>query len=139
MYFFKICNILASAGPSLNPVTLPRWTGNPPALCARLVQPGLALTFPSIYQYRQSSFALLDPTKPERQTLVSFLLVVPEAQGVTGRPRWRQQREWVQRAVDESVEFRMPGEVVEQIVDSVNRGMDACEAERYATELREAR
>jgi len=107
---------------------------------ARPVQTGLALTFPNIYQHRQSSFTLLDPTKPGRQMLISFFLVDPEVQGVLGTAEVApQQREWVRRAVDEAVDPRVPGEVVEQIVDGMEGVMDVCEAEGYARELREVR
>ena len=82
----------------------------------------------------------MDPTKPGRQTLVSFFLVDPEVQGVWGPAEVApQQRAWVRRAVDEAVDLRVPGEVVEQIVDSVEGVMNVCQAERYARELREVR
>ena len=107
---------------------------------ARPVQPGLALTFPNIYQHRQSSFALLDPTKPGRQTLVSFFLVDPEVEGVVGTAEVApQQREWAHRAMDEAVDPRVPGELVKQVVDEVEGIMDVPEAEEYARELREVR
>jgi len=61
-------------------------------------------------------------------------------QGVVGTAEVApQQREWVHRAVDEMIDIRMPGEVVEQIVDDVDGVMDVCEAEGYARELREVR
>ena len=104
------------------------------------VQPGLALTFSNVYQHRQSSFALLDPTKLGRQMLVSFFLVDPEVEGAVGTAEVApQQREWAHRGVDEAVDLWVLGEVVERVVDAVEGIMDVPEVEEYARELRETR
>ena len=103
---------------------------------ARPVQPGLALTFPNIYQHPQPSFALLDQTKFGRRTLVSFLPADPEVEGVVGTAEvapQQQPEEWTHHAVEEVVVNQVPGEVVNQVVDGVEGIMNVPGAE-YARE-----
>lgn len=107
---------------------------------SRTVEPALALTFPNIYQHRQTAFSLLDSTKPGHQTIVSFFLVDPEIPGVLGTAEVApQQRDWIRMAMDEAVDKRVPGEVLDQILDMVEGVMDDKEADKYACELREVR
>jgi hypothetical protein len=49
---------------------------------SRPVHDGLAIVFPNIYQHHQTSFTLLDSSKPGHQTVIAFFLVDPEVQPV---------------------------------------------------------
>ena len=93
---------------------------------------GLSIVFPNIYQRHQTSFTLLNPSKPGHQTVIAFFLVDPEIQPIvstaTAAP---QQKQWVKQAVDESLDKRVPVEVVERIMGYVEGLMEAEEAEGY--------
>ncbi|KAG5349692.1 hypothetical protein C0989_002361, partial [Termitomyces sp. Mn162] len=66
----------------------------------RPLTPGLLLAFPNLYQSSLSPFALTDPARPGRLTLVRFGLVDPEVGGVvcTGDVA-PQQEAWIREAV----------------------------------------
>jgi hypothetical protein len=103
---------------------------------SRPVQDGLAIVFPNIYQYHQTSFTLLNPSKPGHQTVIAFFLVDPDVQPIVSTAMVApQQKQWIGRALDESLDRRVPVEVVERIMDHVEGMMEVAEAENYGRAL----
>ena len=103
------------------------------------MQPGLVLTFPNNYQHPQLSFTLLDQTRFGRQTLVLFLLVDPEVEGVVGMAEvapQQQPEDWMHCMVEKVVDFKVLGEVVKQVMNDVEGIMNMPEVEEYVRELR---
>lgn len=103
---------------------------------SRAIHSGLGLVFPNIYQHQQTPFRLLDPTKEGHQTVISFYLVDPEIQPIVSTAMVApQQKAWIRSAVDESVDQRVPTEIIERIMEGVEGLMDIEEAEGYRREL----
>src|ERR1700722_6903140 len=101
---------------------------------------GLGLVFPNIYQHRHTPFQLLDPSKEGHQTVVSFFLVDPEIQPIISTSSVApQQEEWIRRALEESVDLRIPVEIVQQIVEKVEGLMSESEAMGLRQEILEER
>jgi hypothetical protein len=107
---------------------------------SKLTSTGLAIAFPNIYQYRHSPFRLHDPSKEGYQRLIAFYLVDPEIQPVISTSRVPpQQKSWIKAAVEESVDVRLPLELVEKIVDYVEGKMNWDEAVDFRREMLEER
>ena len=107
---------------------------------SRPVHDGLAIVFPNIYQHHQTSFTLLDPTKPGRQRVITFFLIDPDIQPIVSTAMVApQQREWIKQAVDESLDRRIPVEIVERIMEYVEGVMEVGESEKYGKALWEVR
>ncbi|KAF8226655.1 hypothetical protein L208DRAFT_350947 [Tricholoma matsutake] len=107
---------------------------------SRPVHSGLAIVFPNIYQHRQTSFTLLNPSRPGHQTVIAFFLVDPELQPIVSTAMVApQQKHWIKQALDESLDRRVPMEVVERIMDYVEGVMEVDEAENYGRALMQAR
>ncbi|KAG5638016.1 hypothetical protein H0H81_002217 [Sphagnurus paluster] len=99
-------------------------------LGARPLSPGLALTWPNLYQHRLGAFALADTLRRGVLGVVRFWLVDPEvgvgagagaggarARGVVSTRRVPpQQAGWVREAVWAALGARLPGELIETIV-----------------------
>jgi Protein of unknown function (DUF4246) len=101
---------------------------------------GLGIVFPNIYQHRHTSLRLLDPSKEGHQTVVAFFLIDPEIQPITSTSSvGPQQEEWIREAVNEAVDMRVPGEIVEQIVDNVEGLMSVKDAENFREQMRKER
>jgi hypothetical protein len=101
---------------------------------------GLSIVFPNIYQHHQTSFALLNPSKPGHQTVIAFFLVDPDIQPIVSTAGVApQQKQWVKQAVDESLDKRVPVEVVERIMGYVEGLMEVEEAEGYGRAFLEGR
>lgn len=97
---------------------------------------GLTMVFPNIYQYRHTPFKLLNPSKEGYQRVLAFYLVDPEIQPVISTSRVPpQQKSWVKAAVEDSIDARLPFELVEKIVDSVEGPMSEDEVENYRNEM----
>jgi len=97
---------------------------------------GLAIAFPNIYQYRHPPFRLCDPSKQGHQRLVAFCLVDPEIQPVVSTSRVPpQQKSWIKAAIEESIDIRLPVELVEKIVDHVEGKMSWDEALDFRREM----
>jgi hypothetical protein len=107
---------------------------------SKLTSTGLAIAFPNIYQYRHSPFRLHDPSKEGHQRLIAFYLVDPEIQPVISTSRVPpQQKSWIKAAVEESIDVRLPLELVEKIIDYVEGKMNWDEAVDFRREMLEER
>jgi hypothetical protein len=101
---------------------------------------GLAVAFPNIYQYRHPPFRLHNSSKEGHQRLVAFYLVDPEIQPVVSTSRVPpQQKSWIKAAVEESIDARLPIELVEKIVNHVEGKMSRDEAVDFRREMVEER
>lgn len=103
---------------------------------ARSITTGLSIAFPNIYQHRHSSFKLRDPSKEGHQRLFVFNLVDPEVQPVISTSRVPpQQKSWIRAAAGESIDSRLPIELIERIVDEVEGKMTDDEAQGYRNKM----
>jgi len=99
-------------------------------------RPGLGLVFPNIYQHRHTPLRLEDPSKEGHQTVLSFLLIDPEAQPVVStRVVAPQQEEWIREALYETLGMRIPVELIETITRSVEGLMTQSDAENFKDQI----
>lgn len=109
-------------------------------LGSRYISPGLCIAFPNLYQHRQSSLRLLDPTKEGHQRVVAFYLVDPDVSPVISTARVPpQQKAWIKTAAEESMDTRLPVEIIERIIDEVDGKMSEAEADLYRERMLEER
>ncbi|KAG6872770.1 hypothetical protein C0995_006809 [Termitomyces sp. Mi166 len=109
---------------------------------SRALSPGLLLAFPNLYQSHLSAFALADPARPGRLTLVRFGLVDPEVSGVVGTGEVAPQQEaWIREAVFDALggNLGLPHEIVEMVMERVEGVLGEGEARECAKRLREVR
>lgn len=110
---------------------------------------GHAVAFPNVYQHRFTEVHLKDPAKEGSLTLVTFALVDPEIGGdrgdeiggeVLSTSRIPPQRmSWIRRAMEESLDIRIPTEVVDRIMYHTEGLMTDDDAQNIAEEMRLAR
>ncbi|GBE77342.1 hypothetical protein SCP_0102150 [Sparassis crispa] len=116
------------------------------------LSPGSAVAFPNLYQHRLTATHLRDPNHEGSMTFLGLYLMDPELDAYDGKrdSGWEtlspssdtvppQQKEWMRRAVEDSIDVRLPFEIVERIVEEVEGVMTAEEAAAYAKEMREER
>ena len=107
---------------------------------SRQTSTGLAIAFPNIYQHRHSPFRLCNPSKEGHQKLIGFYLIDPEIPPILSTSRVPpQQKSWMKAAVEESIDVRLPTELVEKIVDLVEGTMTRDEAAGFRKEMLEER
>lgn len=100
------------------------------------IRSGLNLVFPNIYQHRQTSFQLADPSKEGHLKIVRFFLVDPDIKPIISTSLVApQQKEWIHKAIDDNLDSKLPFEVVEVIMQNVDGLMTAEEAELYRKQL----
>lgn len=128
---------------------------------------GHTVAFPNIYQHRYTSAKLVNEKESGSATVVGMFLVDPDlsgdprplnassGDGVAVSPtsassdhNFRilstsdvppQQKEWMEQAVDDYIDIRLPIEVVEQIVKEVEGVLTEDEAKVYAEEMKRER
>lgn len=99
---------------------------------SKCITPGLCVAFPNLYQHRQSALQLLDPTKQGHQRVIAFYLVDPDVNPVISTSRVPpQQISWIAAAAEESMDKRLPVEIIERIMDAVEGKMTDVEADHY--------
>jgi len=104
------------------------------------IHTGLTVAFPNIYQYRHAPFKLLDPLKDGHQMVVAFYLVDPDIEPLISTSRVPpQQRHWAKVAMEESLDIRLPVELIEKILDDVGDLMGENEAQGLRREMLEER
>lgn len=77
---------------------------------------GRAVAWPNIYQYCIVPPSLVDSTGPGYRTLLFFHLVDPETPTLSTTVVPPQQEAWMRRALLESLDQRLPVEIVEKIL-----------------------
>lgn len=104
------------------------------------VRNGLAISFPNIYQHRLRRVRLADGQSEGRLTIMAFFLVDPDISPILSTMDVPpQQREWIAQVLQESLDVRLPTEVVERITSMVDSLFSDDEAERYRREMRTER
>lgn len=113
------------------------------------LQEGLSIGFPNMYQHRFTPATLENSDQEGRMSILSFFLVDPDLSAQEpgmerklGPTTWRvppQQKEWVRKAVDESIDVRIPNEVVTRIVDFVSNVWSEDRARAVAKEMKRER
>ncbi len=93
---------------------------------------GLSLVFPNIYQQRRASFELIDKAREGRLTLLMFHLIDPDIRPIVSTSLVApQQKDWIQRALENALYPRLPKELIREIFSFVEGLMDIEEAEDY--------
>ncbi|KAI0082114.1 hypothetical protein K474DRAFT_1655452 [Panus rudis PR-1116 ss-1] len=103
---------------------------------------GHGVAFPNFYQHRLSSASLVDAEQSGSMTLLMLSLVdpdLPKSQVLTTSDVPPQPVHWVRRAVEESLDPRIPSEIVEDIFQNLEGLMSDGEARTYADEMRKER
>ncbi|KAF9486340.1 hypothetical protein BDN70DRAFT_773656, partial [Pholiota conissans] len=100
------------------------------------IRPGLSLVYPNIYQQSQTAFKLADPSKEGHFKVIRFFLVDPDVKPVISTSRVApQQEEWIHQAVDDNLDTRLPYEMIEKIMESIDGLMTFGEAKDYRQKL----
>ena len=101
------------------------------------------IAFPNIYQHRLTEAQLQDGSKEGDMTLVTFYLVDPEMSRdgevlctATVPP---QSTEWIRRAVEESLDVRIPMELIDKIMGFIDGLMSDEEAVHFAARMKRER
>jgi Protein of unknown function (DUF4246) len=77
---------------------------------------GRATAWPNIYQHCTLPPLLVDPTAPGYRTLLFFHLVDPETPILSTTFVPPQQEAWMRRALLESLDWRLPVEIIDKIL-----------------------
>lgn len=107
----------------------------------------LTIGFPNIYQHRFTPCTLENTEVEGSMRILSFFMVDPDLSNGEGGTDLilsssdvpPQSKAWMRRAVEESIDFRLPNEVIDRILDFVKGVMTEEEAREYATRMRKER
>ncbi|KAI0692942.1 hypothetical protein BC835DRAFT_1276765 [Cytidiella melzeri] len=108
--------------------------------------PGRIVSYPNIYQTQLSSTALIDPRQEGSVTLLGLYLIDPDFPNImndddilttTSVPP--QDRKWIHKALEDSLDIRIPMEVIDNIVDHMDWLMSEVEYEQCAMRMRRER
>jgi hypothetical protein len=103
------------------------------------IRSGLSIVFPNIYQHRQTSFGLLDPSRKGYLKVVKFFLVDPDITPVMSTAQVApQQYEGRSAALFDTLSSRLPTELIQQILDKVEGLMTGEEALEYKRRFEDA-
>ncbi|THH33338.1 hypothetical protein EUX98_g822 [Antrodiella citrinella] len=111
---------------------------------------GRSVVLPNIYQHALQPTTLIDQEKEGSMTILSFLLVDPDLSNIDGTGTHGadefeilttstvppQQKAWIRRAVEESLDVRIPNEIVERIMDHVEGLLTEKEALKVTKEMK---
>ncbi|EJD05709.1 uncharacterized protein FOMMEDRAFT_77890 [Fomitiporia mediterranea MF3/22] len=101
---------------------------------------GLAIAFPNFYQHCIRGIQLRNGCEKGRITVLELYLVDPDVPPIVSTADVApQQRDWILRALADSVDRRLPQEVLEKIVDMVEGVFSDEEAEKYRAEITQER
>lgn len=101
---------------------------------------GLSIAFPNFYQHRIHDVRLRDGCEKGRLTAIEYYLVDPDVPPIVSTADVApQQRSWIYRALEDSVDPRLPPEVIEKIVNMNESLFSDEEAERYRDEMSKER
>ncbi|KAH8099797.1 hypothetical protein BXZ70DRAFT_894402 [Cristinia sonorae] len=112
---------------------------------------GCSVAFPNIYQHALESASLIDVDKEGSLTILGLFLVDPELCAPTEDGPSDdfeilststvppQQKAWYRRALEECLNVRIPNEIIERIVDSLEGVMTEKEAQEVADSMRRDR
>lgn len=106
-----------------------------------LTRPGRALFFPNVFMHRVSPFRLDDPTRPGHRKILALFLVDPAIPITSTAHVPPQQKDWwveeTQLSSSSSAAYgsRLPPELRNMVVDSVDFPIDLAEAKDIRAEL----
>lgn len=113
------------------------------------LQEGHAIVFPNIYQHRLASAELENSSSEGSMTIISFFLVDPELSGDEGHVSDceilatnrvpPQQQSWTRRALEESLDVRLPTEIIDRIMEYTEGLMTEGEAREFAQKVKHER
>ena len=94
---------------------------------------GLSIAFPNIYQHCIQGVRLRKGCDEGRLAVLEFYLVDPDVPPIVSTADLApQQRNWILRALEDSLDRRLPEEILEKIVDMVESVFSDEEAEGIA-------
>ena len=97
---------------------------------------GVTIGFPNIYQHRLTGVSLKQGCDEGRIVVVEFYLVDPDIPPIISTADVApQQRDWIYRALDRSLDSRLPPEVLERILSHVVSVLTDEEASKYREEM----
>ncbi|KAH6917104.1 hypothetical protein BKA70DRAFT_1486502 [Coprinopsis sp. MPI-PUGE-AT-0042] len=95
----------------------------------------LSISFPNIYQYRLNPFGLANPLQEGRATIVTFLLVDPDAPPILSTANVPPQHPlWIRKALYDGLYQRLPTELIEVIYSKCDWLLSQAEAEKQRNE-----
>lgn len=101
---------------------------------------GLTIAFPNIYQHRFSEISLKKGFESGRIVVVEFYLVDPDLPPIPSTADIApQQRDWIYRALDRSLDSRLPPEVLERVLRHVESVLTDEEVKKYRNDMFAAR
>lgn len=78
---------------------------------------GRCIVYPNLYQHHLSLFHLIDPSRPGHRTILQFQLVDPEIPVLSSSDVPPQQATWAMQALMDSLDRRLPVEILQRIID----------------------
>lgn len=103
------------------------------------IYPGLSLVFPNIYQHQHTPFSLADPSRDGHLSGIWLFLIDPEIKPITSTSTVGPQQEpWIRIALYESLDTRLPNELIEKILENVEGLITPGEAAIYRERLVQA-
>lgn len=104
------------------------------------IRSGLAIAFPNIYQHRFTACRLQPGQREGRLSTIAFFLIDPDSPRVVSTADVPpQQRAWIFRVLESSLDERFPTEVIEKIVSEVDDLMTDEEANVFVEEMQRER
>ncbi|KAF8913230.1 hypothetical protein CPB84DRAFT_1760716 [Gymnopilus junonius] len=103
------------------------------------IRSGFSLVFPNIYQHQHTSFGLADPSREGHLTGIWFFLIDPEIRPIISTATVGPQQElWIRNELYQSLDKRLPNELIEKILENVEGLMTPKEAGVYREKLVQA-
>ncbi|KAH7305419.1 hypothetical protein B0I35DRAFT_443765 [Stachybotrys elegans] len=106
-----------------------------------LTREGRALFFSNVYQHLVNPFTLKDPTRPGHRKILALFLVDPAIPIISTANVPSQQKDWWLDVtqLETHAASRLPAEITQMVIDSVDFPMDLAEAKRLRVDLMEER
>jgi len=96
------------------------------------MRPGRCIAYPNLYQHQLSPFQLSDPSRPGHRTILQLHLVDPDIPILSSTDIPPQQASWAMEALLDSLDKRLPVEIVQKIIDcAVDEGWLLPDSDRW--------
>ena len=104
------------------------------------LRPGLSIAFPNTYQHRIRDMKLRKGCETGRFTVLELYLVDPDITPIVSTDDVApQQRNWILQPLEDSIDPRLPHEILEKIVEMTESTFSEEEAEKYRAEMAQER
>ena len=101
---------------------------------------GRLLAFPNVFQHRVAPFKLEDPSKPGHRKILALFLIDPHCRVISTANVPPQQKDWWSPKIRDSERLaKLPGEIVDQIMEDVDFPISLEEAKELRLKLMEER